>query len=207
MTITATIHKSLLKYTEVTFVIKLITFTALLYYFNVFYIAITDANGAIFSSFLHSYLDYISWLRTSILHTAQLIGQTFGLKSYIADSYTLTVPHGPGVIIGYTCLGYGVMSFWIAFIVAQQDTWQRKVSWCLIGLTSIWLINCWRIAVILIALAKNWNVNQYLDHHDTFNVVVYALLFLLIYLYYKHSKKELKTNRPAHSNKDLLVTY
>ena len=197
---TTTVNKSLFKHAEIAYFFKFLVFMPLLYYFNIFYIAITDSNGQLYSSFLDNYLNYISWLRFSILHTANWIVQGFELTSYISDIYTLSVLQGPGVIIGYTCLGYGVMSFWIAFILAQDDNWQKKATWCLVGVVGIWFINCWRVAILLIALAKEWEVNKYINHHDMFNVVVYALIIMLIYMYYKQGEKGLQLHKKSTTN-------
>lgn len=192
-----TIRKVLAAHLDLRFAFKFVFFFAGLYSFNLFYIAITDPRGQLYSPFLVRHLDYISWLRTSILYTAKLVSHGLGVHGYVADAYTLRVPHGPGVIIGLTCVGYGVMSFWIAFVLAHNGGWRKKLWWGLGGVAAFWCINCLRIALLLAALAKHRNVNHYLDHHDLFTAAVYTLILVMIYRYYKTEEKE----RPRSSSK------
>jgi exosortase/archaeosortase family protein len=193
------LHKKLSKYVDVTFLLKFFILAGGLYYFNIFFIGITDPKGHVYSSFLANHLDYIAWLRSSLLHTANFITKAFGLNTYVADIYTLKVAYGRGIKIGLTCIGYGLISFWIAFIVAQNSIWIKKLIWSVLGLVAIWLINCVRVAVLLIALQNKWEVNKYIEHHDLFNLVAYLLILIMIYLYYTQSKKQncLNKNIPA----------
>jgi len=183
-------YKNLSNYFDVVFFVKFMVLMTVFYYFNVFYIGITDAGGRLYSGFLANHLDYISWLRTSILLVSQFISKGLGLQTVITDVYTLKAVHGPSVIIGFTCLGYGLMSFWAAFIIAQDTGWKKKIVWTIAGMAGIWFINCWRVAVLLLALTHKWKVNKYIDHHDMFNIVAYVLMIGMIFLYYKQNKSK-----------------
>ncbi len=86
------------------------------------------------------------------------------------------------------CAGLGIMSFWTAFIVAQNTCWRKKVAWCVAGILSIWIINCCRIALLFVALQSKWHVNKFMDHHELFNLCAYAIIIIMMFLYNKEGK-------------------
>ncbi len=48
------------------------------------------------------------------------------------------------------------MSFWGAFVIANYDLWKRKLVWIIGGWLAIWCINVIRMALLIIAMNKNW---------------------------------------------------
>ena len=40
------------------------------------------------------------------------------------DKFHLFMKDGTGVNIVFSCVGYGVMSFWGAFVIANQGQWK-----------------------------------------------------------------------------------
>ena len=58
-------------------------------------------------------------LRASLLWGAKGLLALFNYKTYLPDKYHLLMKGGSGVHIVYSCIGYGVMSFWGAFIIAN----------------------------------------------------------------------------------------
>ncbi|WP_234733937.1 exosortase/archaeosortase family protein [Tellurirhabdus bombi] len=183
-------QNNLSKSLDIPYLIKFfVTFIAL-YYFNIFYNGLVDPKNS-YSAFLDNFLNYIEWLKMSILYTASLITHLFGVDSYVIPPQLIKTPAGATVIISYECLGLGVLSFWVAFVIANSNPWRRKLYWCLGGILLIWLINCFRIGLLLTALEKRWPLNNYIDHHDLFTIAAYGVIFLLIYLY--SEEKEEKT--------------
>lgn len=107
----------------------------------------------------------------------------------------MQVRGGRGVNVGYDCLGYGVMSFWIAFVFANNGTWKRKLGWMAIGAFALWLINVLRISLVLVGANKNWKFPLGWDHHTWFNIVAYVAIFGMIWIYDKGtSKKKIEHN-------------
>ncbi len=178
------------KYFDLTFFIKFIILLLLLHFFNFFYIGLTVADGRIYSAFLDHYLNYVSWIKDALLHSSNLVAHAFGLNSYVADWQTLRIVNGPRIKVLDPCLGLEIMFFWIAFINAHANFWMKKAYWTLGGILLIWVINSVRIALILLAVVKGWNPSKYLDHHTLFNLLAYALIGLLMYLFSRNSKIE-----------------
>lgn len=189
---------SLSRYVDVVFLARFAVLMAGIYYFNVFYISIIDARGLIYSSFFDQHLNYFALLRASVLHTANGMDHLYGLHSYVADP-SLKLPNGHGIYVDLACLGYGVMSFWTAFIVAHKTSWQEKLVWVVGGVVFLWFLNCCRVALLLIAITKQWNTEKWMDSHALFNLVVYAFIMAMILLYYKLQKriKSAPSRRPS----------
>jgi exosortase/archaeosortase family protein len=159
-----------------------------LYYFNLLYVGITIPGGNIYSTFLSDHLNYVSWIQVSILETANAIMHFAGVHSYVGAGYTLNINNVPILYMAAACAGLGIMSFWVAFIIAQKNTIKVKLVWCVAGIVSIWIINCLRVSLLFVALKNNWQVNKYIDHHELFNLCAYSVIILMMLAYNKHSK-------------------
>jgi exosortase/archaeosortase family protein len=145
--------------------------------------------GGYYSSFIHNYLDYVSWLRLGLLYVSKWLLSIFRYKTFVDGIYTLRMQNGFGVHLVYSCIGFGVMSFWIAFIFANQVRWQKKVKWIIMGLLSIFFINVLRICLLLVAVNKNWSNDFNLDNHTLFNIAAYVFIFTMIYLFDRSEKR------------------
>jgi exosortase/archaeosortase family protein len=170
------------------FIGKFLSLFALFYFFTYYYIGVV-APGGYYSPFLHDYANYVDWLRSSILHGANTVCHLFDLNTNVKAPFLLRVENGPGVRMVYTCIGYGVMSFWAAFVIANDGSLKKKLLWLLGGLWGIWLINCFRVALLLITLEKQGDINKFAEHHTMFNTIAYSFIFAIIYLFARKRKK------------------
>ena len=115
----------------------------------------------------------------------------FGYATHRPDSHLIVMPNGVYVRMVYACLGYGIMSFWAAFVFANRGSWKRKTIWILGGLLAIWFINVMRISFLLVANSEHKSMPLGIDHHTWFNMCAYGLIFGMIYLYDRNMKKVL----------------
>jgi exosortase/archaeosortase family protein len=179
------------------FIIKFLVLFLGLHYANEAYMGIT-APGGLYIQFLDENLNYVAWIRQSILKGSEFISDTLGYQAYIDGPYHLRSVTGPGVQMVYSCIGLGIMSFWAGFVLAHDIRWKKKLLWTFAGLAIIWIINCFRVAIILIYTVNRWNMNKYMDHHDFFNLVAYFFIFILIILFIRRQGNMLKpTATPA----------
>jgi len=146
-----------------------------------------SAPGNYYSVVIDHYFNYVTWLRASLLYGSSGLLAVFGIKTAVVNEYILQLVNGKGVRIVYSCIGYGVMSFWIAFIFANKGNWLKKLKWITGGLFLIWSINILRISLLLIAVNKHWQMPLGLDHHTWFNIAAYGLIFIMIYFFDKSS--------------------
>ncbi len=157
-------------------------------YFGTLAVIGLSTPGKLYSPFVYHYLDYVSLLRNSLLYGIKWMAALFNFKTFFPGRYIIRVVDGSGITLVYSCLGYGVMSFWIAFIVANTGSFRKKVTWVMGGWILIWIINTIRLSMVLISNNQHWKIPLF-DHHTWFNLIAYLGLFLLIWLYDRSSKK------------------
>jgi exosortase/archaeosortase family protein len=178
------------------FLAKFLISFCILYYGTIAMIGIT-APGGYYSSFAHQYLDYVSLLRWLLLHGADNLLRVTGLDTYLKDIYTIKLKSGTGVHVGYDCIGYGVMAFWAAFIFANPLSFVTKLKWVLGGLLLIFLINIFRISLMLVAVNRHWKSLFNLDNHTWFNIAAYIAIFTMMWFFDQSQKK----HQQAEENK------
>lgn len=169
------------------YLLKFAVCFCLLYYGTIAVIGITAPGGKYYSSFIHQFLNYPAWLMNSLLYGTKGFVSLFGYEARVVFPNLLKCNNGAGVSIGYDCLGYGVSSFWLAFVFANKGSIKRKLIWMLTGVIAIWCINILRISILLIAIYNSWTIPLF-DQHTWFNIAAYLMIFLMIYLYDRSSR-------------------
>jgi len=166
------------------FIIKFFLIFALCYYGTKAIIGLA-APGGYYSPFVDKYFDYVSWIKSELIIGSQFLLSIFGIDTYRVDHFILRIVKGTGVTIAYDCVGYGVFSFWIAFVIASADKLKRKIGWLIGGLLLLNFINILRISLLLVALNKKWPMPLGIDHHTWFNIVSYLCIFTMMYFFSK----------------------
>lgn len=180
------INKPFLKYAVTLFAIYL-----LLDYGTYFFIGLTSSGGKHYISWLDKYFNYVAGLRSLILYGAKGVLHIIGYETYIPNSYVLKIAKtNHGVQMVYSCLGYGIISFWIAFIVATANVniW-FKIRWILGGVTIIIMSNILRVALLLLSVDNKWEKPINIEHHTFYNYIVYAIIITMMYLFLRSKRK------------------
>ena len=172
------------------FVIKFILFFLLFYYGTILVISLAAPSG-IYSSFVHNYFDYVSWLKISLMNGASIVANLFGYQTKFEANYLVRIVNARGVYIAYDCVGYGVMSFWAAFTIATEMKFSKKIIWLFSGLLILWGINVLRIGLFLVSINKGWKMPLGIDHHTWFNIVAYLFIFIMIYFFNKNTEEKI----------------
>jgi exosortase/archaeosortase family protein len=159
-----------------------------LYYGTQAVIGLTSPGGY-YSPFIHDYLNYIKWFRYALLYCSKMLLFISGYKVFLQNMYTIRMYAGHAVHLVYSCLGFGIMSFWGAFMYANNAHWQKKLIWTLGGWVSIFFINVLRVSLLLVAVNERWSNKLNLDNHTLFNIAAYVLVFIMIWLFDKSQKK------------------
>jgi exosortase/archaeosortase family protein len=131
----------------------------------------------------------VSWIKVSLIQATAFILSFFQISTHPEPGFMLRVDGGKAVIIAMSCVGYGVYSFWIAFVVANKGKLLKKILWVIFGVLALWFINVIRITLFLVAINKGWPMPLGIDHHTWFNIFAYALIFLMIWRYDRSFKK------------------
>ena len=170
------------------YLVKFLVSFAVLYLGTKAIIGLT-VPGGYYNEWVARYFDYPSLLRSSLLNGSKLLVGAFGFDTFLRDAYHVAIKNRRGVHLVYSCLGYGLMSFWIAFIFANRGSFVKKATWMLGGAFVIWLINVIRISLVLVATNQQWKVRLSLDNHTAFNIVVYIAIFFMIWMFMRSEDK------------------
>jgi exosortase/archaeosortase family protein len=179
----------------VVFLVKFIGIFLLLYYGSLGVVGITAPGGGYHSEFVSEYLDFVKGIQTSLILGAHYLLYFFGIDTSWTDEYRFFVVGGKAVIVYYGCAGLGVMSFWIAFILAGTTGAYRKFLWLIGGLLLLWFINVCRIALFLMAVNNGWPMPFGVDHHTWFNIVAYGAIFILILFHERSAYSNLPSKK------------
>jgi exosortase/archaeosortase family protein len=163
-----------------------------LYGFNLVFIGFTTKAGYYFG-YIDKHLNYIqAWRSFTIQMTSKTL-QTLGYEVYTTTTQ-LQVFHYGGFNLMNSCLGYGIMSLFAAFVISYPVTTSYQTKDCrsqsraaskLIFLfTGVLLIECMNL-LRFVALAILWKAETFpgIDHHLLFNCFVYIVIFLRVYLW------------------------
>lgn len=175
------------------FIIKFLLILVILYYGTIALIGVSVPGGH-YSSFVDKYLNYIAWVRSSLLNGSKLLLSLFGVDTYLAGDYNLRQVNGRGIRLVYECVGYGIMSFWVAFVTASVGSFKKKAGWIIFGLLFIWVLNIIRLSLLLVATNKGWPMPFGWDHHTWFNIFAYFFIFLFMYLFSRQNTDHVKEN-------------
>jgi len=163
------------------FAISFVLLFLIFYYFNIFYFSLISP-GTHYNTFLTHHLNYIQAFRWLLLFcTAQslhLLG--FGA---IFNNYELLVAGHGTIQVTYTCLGLGILSFFTAFVLSYPKPLKSKVVLWVTGTVIIEFLNI--IRFMLLALYGNKQINQFIDHHTLFNIIIYIIVSVGLYFWIK----------------------
>lgn len=173
----------------VRFVVIFIIVFLMCYYGTLFLTGIA-VPGGMYSPFIEKYFNIAAWLRSSLILAAKAFLSFLGVQTIRVDDYVLRAVAGRGIRIVYACLGFGIMSFWTAYIIANIMPIQKKIIRLCGGLLFLWVLNVIRISLVLLAANKSWHFPFGWDHHTWFNIVAYLTIFAMIYFFEKRFKKD-----------------
>ena len=164
------------------FLASFIALYLVFYYFTFFWIGIM-AKGNLYWAFAETHLNYIELFRYFLLNSAKVICSLFGFKASIIGQFGMKIEGGSGIRLVYSCLGYGVMSFYTAFVLAWptqvfKDKWVPLVT----GLCTIIILNILRLAFLPMIFTTYPGARNFpIDHHDIFNGILYLIIAGMLY--------------------------
>jgi len=167
------------------FVVKLLFFYFLFSQGNIFMNSVVSEGGRFYNAFIANNLDYIQGLKTALIVPAVWIIKLFGFYA-IHNEMDVMVVNGPYLRVNYDCLGIGVTSFLVAFVIAFPAKLKSKYKLLIVGILMIYILNVLRIAGlgVLLGFFKSQR-NNFTYHHEIFNILVYICIFILLYVWIK----------------------
>lgn len=159
-------------------------------YFGTLWLCGLAVPGGSYSLFVNKYLDIAGWMRTALIGSSKGILFAWGTETVRVDEYILQSLSGKGIRLVYSCLGFGVMSFWAAYVIASSGNITKKLAWGVGGVLAIFVINALRISLVLQAAEMGKRFPFGWDHHTWFNIVAYLFILGMIFLHHRSSLRE-----------------
>lgn len=176
------------------FVIKLVGFYLLLSSLFSFLIGLTSPGGSFYSPWMSENFDVIATYRTFLLSLASFFVQLFGYQTTF-NTYDLFIENGEGIRLVYSCLGLSVKAAFTALILAYPSEVREKIIYLIIGITAIIVFNTIRLGgLVILYTRQNTSLFDIIDHHDLFNIIIYAIVLLIFASFTKKVKSRPKTN-------------
>ncbi len=176
----------------ITFCIKFLLWFCIFYFSTLAVIGLSSPTG-IYNAFVAQYLDYVSGLKHFIIFCVVKLLSIFNIAAAPGPQFSVGIVSGKAVIVAMSCVGYGVYSFWLAYVIATSASAKLKITWAVFGVAALFFINIIRIAGFLYTYNKGTLMPLGIDHHTWFNLAAYTIIFLLIYLYEARLSRQSKT--------------
>lgn len=152
------------------------------YYFNILFFGLTTPGGN-YSPFLAGHLNYIAVLRWILLKCSASVLSCWGFTA-ITNNYELLVAGRSSIVLVYSCLGLGVVSFFTAFVLAYPKPRKAKIVFLISGILGIEFLNVIRFVVL--ALFWDKRPGTIIDHHTIFNIFIYIVISACLYFWVKN---------------------
>lgn len=167
------------------FVVTLFVLYVLFSQGNLFMHSVMTPTGHYYNPYIAEHFDYIQGLKTALIKPAVWIIKLFGFYA-IHNEMDVLIINGPYLRINYSCLGLGVMSFLAAFVLAFPASWKSTFKMLFLGLITIYVLNIMRIAGLGLLFGLFQSQRNYFEyHHEIFNVIVYIIIFVMLYIWIK----------------------
>lgn len=167
---------------------------------NIFMNSVMSPGGSYYNAFIAEHFNYIQGLKTALLKPAVWIIKLFGFYA-IHNEMDIMVVNGPYLRVNYSCLGLGVMSFLTAFVLSFPASWKSTFKMLAIGLVAIYILNILRIAGLGVLFGFFQSQRNYFEyHHEIFNVIVYIIIFIMLYIWIRKNTKTLNTELPKNQS-------
>lgn len=160
------------------FLISFFALFILLYGLNYFFVGLTIPGGY-YNEWIANHVDYVSAYRSLILNGASIFTDIAGFDNYV-NKYELRIPGISRVRMVYSCIGFNILSFWLAFTLAYPQPLKKKLLYCISGIFLITLMNMMRVAGLAMIRSISSLRHTQFNHHMLFNIIVYAIIFMAI---------------------------
>ncbi len=118
-----------------------------------------------------------TWLSYNIIGNTAGILQNFGFEIFTVDRI-IGIGEHPGIEIVNGCNGIAAMGLFMGFILAYPGDWKNRISFTVLGIGVIYLVNILRIITLSITQAKWPSIFDFMHDYST-TAIFYLFIFLL----------------------------
>lgn len=115
------------------------------------------------------------WLALNIVDNSAGILQGLNYDIYTAGRL-IGLDEGPGILLVDGCNGIAAIGLFIGFVLAYPGEWIPRVSFIVIGIGVIYLVNIVRIAVLVVTQVR-WPAFFSFTHDYSTTAIFYLVIF------------------------------
>lgn len=145
----------------------------------------------------------ILFLTNGLLYATHFCLNLLGYASAVFPAEKIIqIPGSRGVLLDLGCLGRQLMGLFAGFLIAYPGKISSKLWFIPLGLVIVNILNVLRITILALVLFHYPEANI-TYHHDIFNIVVYAFIFLMWVFWI--SRYGVRSNKAKKENKSQEV--
>lgn len=133
------------------------------------------------------------WLSLNIVGSSAGILKWLGYEIFVFDRVVAVGEH-PGIKIVNGCNGISAIGLFLGFIIAYPGNWKDKISFTIVGIGVIYLVNIARIVVLAITQAR-WPDFFKITHDYSTTAIFYLVIFVLWMIWVNYSDGLLKAQK------------
>ena len=115
------------------------------------------------------------WIATNIVETTAGILHTLGYDIY-STGRLVGLGEAPGILLVDGCSGISAIGLFIGFVLAYPGRWIPRISFIIIGIGIIYLVNIIRIAVLTVTQVQ-WPEFFAFTHDYSTTAIFYLVIF------------------------------
>ncbi len=131
------------------------------------------------------------WVSLNIIGISSGILDFFGYDVYTVNRI-IGIGEAGGIKIVDGCNGIAAMGLFIGFILAYPGDWKNRISFCIVGIGVIYLVNIIRI-IILAVTQQNWPAFFDFTHDYSTTAIFYIVIFLLWMVWVNYSEMDIES--------------
>ena len=117
------------------------------------------------------------WVSLNIVGVSNGIVHALGYKTW-AIHRIIGIGENPGIELVDGCTGISAIGLFLGFILAYPGDWKKKLSYSVMGIGVIYLVNILRI-VVLVITQQEWPAFFDFTHDYSTTTIFYIVIFLM----------------------------
>lgn len=136
--------------------------------------------------------DLDEWLSLNIVSVSNGIIQLFGYETWTMHRI-IGIGENAGIQLVDGCTGISAIGLFLGFILAYPGDWKNRISFSLLGIGVIYLVNILRIVVLAIT-QEEWIEFFDFTHDYSTTTIFYVVIFVLWMIWVQLSEATFPSN-------------
>jgi exosortase family protein XrtF len=133
------------------------------------------------------------WISLNIVGVSSGIIQSLGYETWSVNRI-IGIGENGGIELVDGCTGISAIGLFLGFILAYPGDWKNRISFCLLGIGVIYIVNILRI-VVLVITQEEWIEFFDITHDYSTTTIFYIVIFLLWMTWVKFSDGDFTTSQ------------